>query len=250
MDQDRLLAGYRIERWEGQPSYYYNLFYLHKYLSDPGHPTPLVKLQKKTKTSLCSSDVQLGDHDMKLKVSTIITLAVFGLAGVGNVASALVRGVDKIGFSKRQDQWIGGAALHASGCPADLQDCGTDTAQSWCCPNGSVCKGDYCCPNGLFIVSLIRWKSCLIFFLTSGRQLLRHYCKDVSLLRRPVVDSVLIRLLWNFVLLLSIWRAMLSRRRLGAGVWAFQLAGAKFPETFHGESLIYAHRFLCCGVFR
>lgn len=70
-----------------------------------------------------------------------------GLASAARPA----RAVAQLGFTKRQNGWIGGSALHATGCPKDLQDCGNDKAQSWCCPKDTVCKSDYCCPTGAHI---------------------------------------------------------------------------------------------------
>lgn len=93
---------------------------------------------------------------MKSETSMIFSLVLFGLFGLGLAGSARpARAVDMIGFTKRQDQWIGGAALHATGCPKELQDCGNDKAQSWCCPKDSTCKLDYCCPNGLSPPTLV-----------------------------------------------------------------------------------------------
>lgn len=88
---------------------------------------------------------------MKSKTSMITSLVLLGLSAVSVLAGAgrPARAVDMIGFSKRQNGWIGGAALHATGCPKDLQDCGNDKAQNWCCPKDTVCKVDYCCPTGL-----------------------------------------------------------------------------------------------------
>lgn len=85
---------------------------------------------------------------MKSVITSLVLLALSAasvLAGSARPAGA----VEMLGFSKRQNGWIGGAALHATGCPKDLQDCGNDKAQAWCCPKDTTCKADYCCPTGL-----------------------------------------------------------------------------------------------------
>lgn len=108
------------------------------------------------KTSLCCSSTQLDDLDMKQQAPATFFLLISSLAAICNAASARsARAVNKIGFSKRQNQWIGGAALYASACPSDLQSCGTTSAQAWCCPKGTVCRSDYCCPNCLSAVSVL-----------------------------------------------------------------------------------------------